>query len=328
MHSNTNPFFTVITPTYNRAHLLSALFGSLNNQTFTDFEWIIADDGSTDNTDEVIENFIKTANFQIVYLKLKHGGKHNTCLEAGKHVRGKYVVNIDSDDELYAENSLQDIYDEISKLPDNNFWGVGCCFINQDGKVFPALNTDFEDITQDKFLEYFTSKSYMLNYFGVFKSECAKMREHPKSENLAYYPEIVDILQTVLENKDYRIRLFNKTWYKYNMYNPDSVTVLHKDSVIFWIECVEIVNSLYKYGLDKKYKEFIHIRLNRLGRNIYKQKGFKATLDALQSEEAKKYFIYACCIRRFLRYIFLIDKQMSRIKVYLFGIKIFALKRK
>ena len=328
MHSNAKPFFSVVTPSYNRAHLLGALFTSLNKQSFNDFEWIIGDDGSTDNTEEVVNNFIKDANFSIVYLKLKHGGKHNACLEMSKHIKGEYVVSIDSDDVLYADNSLQDIHDEIINLPNNKFWGVGSCFINQDDKIFPPLSAKFEDINQDKFLEYFTSKSYMLNYFGVFKSEYAKVREHPKSEDLAYYPEIVDILQTVLENKDYQIRLFNKTWYKYNMYNPDSVTVLHKDSVIFLIYCVEIINLFYQYGLDKKYKEFIHIRLNKLGKGIYKQKGFKATLDALKSDEAKKYFIYASCIRRFLRYIFLIDKQMSRIKVYLFGIKIFAIKRK
>lgn len=328
MHLTTKPFFSVVTPSYNRAHLLGVLFASLNKQTFIDFEWIIGDDGSTDNTEETVNNFIKNANFPIVYLKLKHGGKHNACMEMTKHIKGQYVVSIDSDDELYADNTLQDIHDEILKLPHNNFWGVGSCFINQDGKIFPPLNSDFEDITRDKFLEYFTFKSYMLNYFCVLKSEYFKIREHPKSEDLAYYPEIVDILQTALENKDYNIRLFNKTWYKYNMYNPDSVTVMYKNSVIFWIECVEIINMFYQYGLDKKYKEFIHIRLNRLGREIYKQKGFKATLNALKSEEAKKYFIYACCFRRFLRYIFLIDKQMSRIKVYLFGIKIFALKRK
>ena len=48
---------TVFTPTYNRAHLLPRLYESLCKQTFKDFEWVIVDDGSTDETRKVIENF-------------------------------------------------------------------------------------------------------------------------------------------------------------------------------------------------------------------------------------------------------------------------------
>ena len=48
---------TVFTPTYNRAHLLPRLYESLRAQTFQDFEWIIVDDGSTDDTEEVVKSF-------------------------------------------------------------------------------------------------------------------------------------------------------------------------------------------------------------------------------------------------------------------------------
>ena len=53
----TKPFFTITTPTYNRAHTLERVFDSLNEQTFQNFEWIIGDDGSTDNTEELVNNF-------------------------------------------------------------------------------------------------------------------------------------------------------------------------------------------------------------------------------------------------------------------------------
>ena len=48
---------TVVTPSYNRAHTLTRVYDSLKNQTFKDFKWIIMDDGSTDHTKEIVENF-------------------------------------------------------------------------------------------------------------------------------------------------------------------------------------------------------------------------------------------------------------------------------
>lgn len=329
MQASDKLFFTITTPTYNRAHLLPALFASLSSQTFRDFEWIIGDDGSTDDTENLVQSFIKDADFNITYLKLKHGGKHNACNEMIKHIKGSYFLSIDSDDVLFNKNTLQDIFNTIRNLPkDKTFWGVGCQFISQDNKIFPPLSSDYIDIDKDLYLKLFTSKPYMLNYFGVLKSEYANIRKYEEKENLAYYPEIVDILLSVLQSKDYCIRLFKKNWYRYNMYQPDSVTVLCKDSVVFWIETVAIINLFYQYGLDKKHSQFIHIKLNELGRKIYKQKGFKATLNALKSKQAKKYFIYAATLRRFLRYLFLIDRQINRTKIYLFGIKIFACNRK
>ena len=53
-----NPFFSIVIPTYNRAHLLEATLNSILNQTFTDFEVLIIDDGSTDGTQTLVNNFI------------------------------------------------------------------------------------------------------------------------------------------------------------------------------------------------------------------------------------------------------------------------------
>ena len=55
---NLNIMITVFTPTYNRAHLLPRLYESLCRQTFTDFEWVIVDDGSVDNTKGIVNKFL------------------------------------------------------------------------------------------------------------------------------------------------------------------------------------------------------------------------------------------------------------------------------
>ena len=66
---------TVFTPTYNRANLLPRLFASLKNQSCYDFEWLIVDDASTDDTETVTAEFREeNTQFDIRYLKQKHGG--------------------------------------------------------------------------------------------------------------------------------------------------------------------------------------------------------------------------------------------------------------
>ena len=65
-------FLSIITPTYNRANKLHVAFNSLMNQTNKNFEWIIVDDGSNDNTPDVVSAFVKIANFPIIYKKIYH----------------------------------------------------------------------------------------------------------------------------------------------------------------------------------------------------------------------------------------------------------------
>ena len=67
---------TILTPTYNRAKLLNRLYQSLCLQTVQNFEWIIVNDGSKDNTDEIVHTFISENKININYLKQKNGGKH------------------------------------------------------------------------------------------------------------------------------------------------------------------------------------------------------------------------------------------------------------
>ena len=68
--------YTLFTPTYNRAHLLPALYQSMELQKFKDFEWLIIDDGSVDNTEETIKELTLKSSFPIRYIKQENGGKH------------------------------------------------------------------------------------------------------------------------------------------------------------------------------------------------------------------------------------------------------------
>ena len=69
-------FLSILTPTYNRGNLLSKCYKSLKEQSLKDFEWVIIDDGSTDNTNEYIKKCIEEDEFPIRYFKKDNGGKH------------------------------------------------------------------------------------------------------------------------------------------------------------------------------------------------------------------------------------------------------------
>lgn len=92
---------SVFTPTYNRAYILPALYQSLQRQTCRCFEWIIVDDGSTDNTGELIASWQKDHNdFAIIYRKQHNGGKH-TAINYGVTLASyKWFFIVDSDDYL------------------------------------------------------------------------------------------------------------------------------------------------------------------------------------------------------------------------------------
>lgn len=94
------PLVTILTPTYNRAHTLPRVFESLQNQTFKDFEWLVIDDGSTDKTKELVEEFQKVSDFQIRYYHQENQHKFLTFFRGIDLAEGKYFSPLDSDDAL------------------------------------------------------------------------------------------------------------------------------------------------------------------------------------------------------------------------------------
>lgn len=92
---------TILTPAYNRAELLKNCYRSLLKQRCFDFEWIVVNDGSTDETGEVMrEVCASNPPFPIQYIEKENGGKHTALNAAHPYIRGKYVLILDSDDTL------------------------------------------------------------------------------------------------------------------------------------------------------------------------------------------------------------------------------------
>lgn len=106
---------TVFTPTYNRAYCLHKCYESLKRQTCKDFEWLIIDDGSIDNTEELVNDWIQnTPEFSIRYIKKENGGLHTAYNEAIANITTELCVCVDSDDFMpdYAIQRSLSFWDE------------------------------------------------------------------------------------------------------------------------------------------------------------------------------------------------------------------------
>ena len=96
---NKNKLITVLTPTYNRANLLPNLYNSLIAQEEDNFNWLIIDDGSTDETKNIVSGF-KNDDFPVLYYRKDNGGKHTAINFAMQHIDTPLVIIVDSDDLL------------------------------------------------------------------------------------------------------------------------------------------------------------------------------------------------------------------------------------
>ena len=132
-----NPAFTIFTPTFNRAGTLERLFDSIARQTFRDFEWLVVDDGSTDNTATLIARLAAQANFPVRYRHQPNAGKHIAFNNGVREARGALFLTIDSDDELTPEAVavLHDTWLSIPAGERNGFTGVTARCVDQHGRL-------------------------------------------------------------------------------------------------------------------------------------------------------------------------------------------------
>lgn len=150
--------FSIFTATYNRASMLENLARMINDQTFKGtYEWVIVNDGSTDNTREVIARIIKGSKVPIKFIdNEQNGGKHTAWREATKVFEGRYVVTCDDDDPVSAD--MLEVYDrywsQLEQSPDyDHFWEVRARAQYEDGTLVgeelprPYFDSDYNEVS-------------------------------------------------------------------------------------------------------------------------------------------------------------------------------------
>ena len=117
------PTLTVFTPTFNRAHLIGRVYESLCRQTCQDFDWLVIDDGSTDNTREVVEGFIKEQRIPIRYIWKENGGLYTGYNTAYEVISAPLNVCIDSDD-FMPDNAVEKIVKTWKERGSEQYAGI------------------------------------------------------------------------------------------------------------------------------------------------------------------------------------------------------------
>ena len=149
------PKFSIIIPTYNRAHLISTAIQSVLAQSVKDWELIIIDDGSTDNTKEVVFSFQDP---RIMYGYQENKGR-SLARNAGLHnARGIWICFLDSDD-WYLEDHLEAFENGMKQYPNAEIFKTGVTFQKVDGSVLSESNFYNSEKDQIPFI--------LENYAGV-----------------------------------------------------------------------------------------------------------------------------------------------------------------
>lgn len=181
---------TVFTATYNRGYLLKNLYESLLMQNFNDFEWLVVDDGSTDNTEHIINECIRERKLQIRYLKKPNGGKH-TAINAGVQLaKGELFFIIDSDD-ILIPHALAKIETHYKHIRDNpTICGIaGLCDFIQSHKIVG------DKFPREKWVVSLTDMYFKYKISGdkalIFKTEILKKYRFPEPAGIKMVFEAV-----------------------------------------------------------------------------------------------------------------------------------------
>ena len=212
------PIITIFTPTYNRVHTLPRLCESLNRQSNKNFEWIIVDDGSTDDTMLVVENYKREMNFSITYYLQQNAGKHIGINKGLELASGELFFIVDSDDWL-KEDAVERILFHYSQIRDNSLLGGVCglkVFENGE-KVGGECNFGTLECNSLDFRYKYHIRGDMAE---VFKTSVLKTYKFPTTYGEKFCPEALIWNRIAMK---YKLRYFYERIY-FCEYMPDGLT--------------------------------------------------------------------------------------------------------
>ncbi len=204
-------FFTVFTPTYNRAHTLERVYNSLKKQTLQDFEWVIVDDGSSDETRTLIESWLdEPPSFPVRYFYQSNQGKHGAINRGVQEANGFFFIIFDSDDACVPE-ALERFAYHWQTIPESErdlFCGVTSLCQDQNGQLvgvpFPG------DVVVSNHLEMIYNFKIKNEMWLCVRTDV--MREFPFPEvKVRYFPEatvwtrIAKVYKTLYVNETLRV---------------------------------------------------------------------------------------------------------------------------
>ena len=241
---------TVLTPTFNRGGALNNLYQSLQKQTIKDFEWLLVDDGSTDDTKNIAEEMRKKAEFPMRYIYKENGGKH-TALNVGvKQITSELTFIVDSDDTLvpdaietilqyhkkYKERKDLCGYSFLRRFPDGNINGKP---FEPDEKVgtYIECRINADDTQADK--------------AEVFYTRCLKEFPFPEYRNEKFLGEDLVWIRMAMK---YQMVHINRAIYVGNYLEDGLTKNRRKNNIRSPYGCMERAKEFMRPELKLKYR--------------------------------------------------------------------------
>ncbi len=234
---------TVFTPTYNRAYILENLYRSLQRQSCHDFEWVVVDDGSADNTEELFEAWQQEENvFPIRYHKQENGGKCRAINRGLELARGELFFTVDSDDYL-TDDALEKVAKWETELPkDQKYCGfagnLGFAPDKTPNKPLPGAFLDGSAFDRYSIVEGERA--------SVFYTDVHRKYKYPEFPGEKFITEAVTWNRMAYDG--YKMRFFNDIiWiyeykedgltnagYKLFLDNPQGTGVFFREKAVFF----------------------------------------------------------------------------------------------
>ena len=266
---------TVFTPTYNRAYILNQCYESLVRQSCKDFIWLIIDDGSTDNTKELVEEWMKNDNkFEIRYHYKKNGGMHTGHNAAYELIDTELNVCIDSDD-FMPDNAVELIVNFWREYGSDKYSGIVALDVYKNGEVIGCKLPNKKSTTLSGFYDNGGQGDKKL----IYRTEVInKYPSYPEFKGEKFVPLDYKYL---LADKDYELLIMNeavcvveymedgssKNMFRQYYKNPRGFSFMRKVHMVYdkkfinkFKNCIHYVSSSF----ISKNKEFISESPNKL----------------------------------------------------------------
>lgn len=271
-----NNFITVFTPVYNRGYCVRNVYESLLKQKYNNFEWLVINDGSVDNTEDVIKECMEEGKIIIRYFYQSNGGQHRALNSGIEKAKGNLLMIVDSDDYL-TEDSLYWINYYENTIEDKQNWGgVSGLRRHEDGSVIGykwSLKSDYIDTLNTERYRY---KELLCDKAEAYYTDVLrKFAPIPEFENEN------DVEKGVLWNRiakaGYKVRWFNKKIYvceylddgmsknivRNYLKNYNGYTLYEKEHIHLNIGIKDKIRSTLKYYEISKIKGISDVQIAR-----------------------------------------------------------------
>ena len=294
---------SIITPTYNRGHLLDNAYQSLLRQDNKNFVWIIIDDGGTDNTEAVCRSWIEEGKIKILYERQENGGVNRARNRGVELALGEILLYLDDDDYL-SDDAVSTVYHHWETIKDNSKI-VGMLFLSGKQETGEIIGQSFHsDVSINNYINIYYRERIKGDKTVVHKTEVQRNYPFPAFDGERFAPEGIMFNRI---SKEYDYLCVNKIL-QYKEYLENGITKSgYPES--------EIMKGLLTLHYEQTDKIFpYHIRRRSMRMWIALKLLSKTPLLSVFRESKKPLLCLVCFPRALVKFLCMSSRQTNKPK--------------